>query len=124
MASGTRVTGLRETVRNLERLGVDVQDLRDAFGAISQEVAQEAGGRVRVKTGAHKASIRPARTKNKAVVRAGNNTNAPAAGVLNYGGHGITGDEFLTGPANANPEDKARQIDQNLQHLIIKYNLR
>jgi hypothetical protein len=124
MQTSTRITGLRETVRNLERLGVDVQDLKDAFGAISQEVATEAGARVRVKTGAHKASIRPARTKNKAVVRAGNNTDAPAAGILNYGGHGITGDEFLTGPANANPEAKAQQIDRNLHRLILKYDLR
>lgn len=124
MATGTRVTGLRETIRNLERLGVSVQDLREAFGEISLDVAVEASGRVRVLTGAHRATIRPARTKNKAVVRAGNNTSAPAAGVLNYGGRGIVGDEFLTGPANADPEGKARKIDQNLERLIVKYDLR
>lgn len=121
MPTGTRVTGLRETIRNLERLGVSVQDLREAFGEISEQVAQEARGLVRVKTGAHQATIRPAKTKNKAVVRAGNNSSAPAAGILNYK---RPGDGFLTRPANANPGQKIARIEQNLESLIRRYSLR
>jgi len=118
---GVRVTGLRETVRNLERLGVSVQDLKDAFGAISRDVVADARGRVRVLTGAHRDSIREARTKNKAVVRAGNTGNAPAAGVLNYA---RPGDGFLTVPANTDTEGKVRRIEANLEDLIRRYNLR
>ena len=121
MAAGLRISGLRETVRKLERLGVDVQDLKEAFGKISREVASEAQGLVRVKTGALQRTIRPARTKNKAVVRAGNGTSVPYAGVINYS---RPGDEFLTGPANRDTEGKARTIEQELQGLIVRYGLR
>lgn len=123
MADGVRITGLKETVRNLERLGVDVRDLKDAFGEISQEVATESRHIVRVATGALQATIRPARTKNKAVVRAGNATSVPYAGVLNYGRDGLAGDQFLTGPANANPDAKAAAIERNLDRLIVRHHL-
>lgn len=121
MASGVRITGLRETVRNLERLGVSVQDLKEAFLDISRDVVAEARGRVRVLTGAHQASIREAKTKNKAVVRAGNAGNAPAAGVLNYA---RPGDGFLTVPANTDTEGKVAKIQANLEQLIRRYDLR
>lgn len=120
-ASEYRITGLRETVRNLERLGVSVQDLKEAFLDISRDVVSEAKGRIRVLTGAHRDSIREAQTKNKAVVRAGNNSNAPAAGVLNYKN---PGDGFLTVPANTDTEGKVARIEGNLEDLIRRYNLR
>lgn len=107
-------------MRDLERFGVSTSDLKDAFGAISQDVATEAGERVRVKTGAHRASIRPARTKNKAIVRAGNSGDAPAAGVLNYA---RPGDQFLTGPANENLEARAARIEAELSDLVRRYRL-
>lgn len=121
--TGIRITGLNEKVRDLERLGVASGDLKDAFGEISRDVADDAQDRIRVLTGAHRDSIRPGRNKNKAVIRAGNNTNAPAAGVLNYGGHGVKGDGFLTTPANTNLDEKAQRIQDNLDALIAKYDL-
>lgn len=122
--TGIKVQGLRETVRSLERMGVDVQDLKAAFSAISREVASEATGIVRVASGAARNSIRIANTKNKAVVRAGS-ARVPYAGVLNYGwpARGIEGDEFLTGPANRDTARKAAQISANLRLLIRKYDL-
>lgn len=125
MGGATRITGLRETVRSLERLGVDVEDLKDAFGEISQDVAHEAGGLVPHLSGALGGTIRPARTKNKAVVRAGTPTGVPYAGVINYGwaAHGIEATEFLTRPANEDTEGKVRRIEANLTALIRKYRL-
>lgn len=125
MATGVRITGLRETVRNLEKLGVDVEDLKEAFGQISRDVATEAQGLVKVQTGALKATIRPARTKNKAVVRAGTGVGVPYAGVINYGwpAHHIAPTEFLTGPANSDLQGKAQRIENNLRHLISKHHL-
>lgn len=123
-SSGVHIEGLRETIRGLERLGVDVEDLRGAFGEISEEIVTEAGGLIQVKTGAARATIRPARTKNKAVVRAGT-AGVPYPAILNYGwpAHGITGNEFLTGPANNDTDGKARRIEANLDQLIRKYRL-
>jgi hypothetical protein len=123
VATAIRVDGLRETIRSLERFGVATEDLKEAFGAISRDVATEAGVRVKVDTGALRATIRPARTKNKAVVRAGT-AGVPYAGVVNYGRDGMAGDGFLTIPANSNTDAKVRQIEQNLQQLIVKYQLR
>lgn len=120
---GIRVTGLRETVRNLEKLGVDAEDLKAAFGQIAQQVTTEARVLVPVDSGALQATIRPARTKNKAVVRAGTGTGVPYAGVINYGRDGKGGTGFLTKPANANPEQKAAQIEAELTALIKRYNL-
>lgn len=124
MATGVTITGLRETVRNLERLGVSVEDLKDAFTSIAQEVVQDAGQLVPVKSGALKATIRPARTKNKAVVRAGT-AGVPYAAVINYGwpGHNIAATGFLTTPANTDLQAKADQIEDNLRDLIRRHNL-
>ena len=36
---------------------------------------------------------------------------------------GLGGSEFLTGPANANPDQKVKAIEANLDRLIVKYNL-
>lgn len=121
---GLQITGLREAIRDLEKLGVSVQDLKDAFGQISDQVVSEAGRIVPVQSGKLAGSIRPARTKNKAVVRAGS-SSVPYAGVINYGwsARGIGPTEFLTGPANDNADEWARQIDRNLQDLIRKYGL-
>lgn len=122
--SGVYVTGLRETIRALERFGVEVEDLKDAFGDIAGDIVEEARGRIKVATGAALATIRPARTKNKAIVRAGTASVVHPA-ILNYGwpAHNIAGDEFLTGPANEDPEGKARQIERNLEALIRRYDL-
>lgn len=119
-APAVRVNGLAEVVRELERFGVSTDDLKDAFGEIAGDVADEAQGRVRVATGALKATIRPARTKNKAVVRAGT-AGVPYAGVVNYS---RPGDGFLTIPANENTDAKIAKIEQNLQALIVQHRLK
>lgn len=125
MASGVRITGLGDTVRKLERLGVSTDDLKQAFGQIAEEVARDAGRIVPVQTGALAGTIRPARTKNKAVVRAGTGARVPYAGVINYGwpAHGITPTEFLTRPANSDLPQKSAAIERNLAALIRKYDL-
>lgn len=119
-SAAVRVEGLAPLLRQLQALGVSADDLKEAFGEISEDVATEAATRVRVDSGDTRASIRPARTKNKAVVRAGS-AKVPYAGVLNYV---RPGDEFLTGPANENPEQKVAKIEANLDRLIVSHGLR
>lgn len=119
-SSAIRVDGLARVVRDLERFGVATDDLKDAFGGISKDVATEAGARVRVRSGRLAATIRPARTKNKAVVRAGT-AGVPYAGVVNYA---RPGDEFLTGPANEDVAGKIARVERELEQLISRYGLR
>lgn len=118
-ATAVRITGLSQVVRDLQRLGVSTDDLAQAFGEISDGVVREAVGLVEIDTGALQATIRPARTKNKAVVRAGS-AAVPYAGVVNYV---RPGSEFLTRPANENTDEKVRKIEDNLADLIRRYGL-
>ena len=83
--AGIRVTGLRETLKDLEQLGLDVDDFKDTFSAISQRGAQLAAGFVRSDTGALAGSIRGNRAKNRSTVMAGRGKTKNYAGVQNYG---------------------------------------
>ncbi|MEJ7633254.1 hypothetical protein [Aeromicrobium sp.] len=113
------ITGLTEKMRALERLGVDTQDLQPAFERIAQGAVRDAQSAVRVKTGALYADIRVAHVKGKWVVRAGDSLDY--AGVQNYDPE--RGNEFLTGPANRNESEQARQIEAELKTIIRKYDL-
>jgi hypothetical protein len=66
------IKGLNETVRSMERLGVEAQDLRDAFGRIT-ELAYGAAQRhvPRGRTGKLAGGIRKSRRKNAAVLYQG-----------------------------------------------------
>ncbi|WP_311210907.1 MULTISPECIES: hypothetical protein [unclassified Aeromicrobium] len=95
--AGARVTGLRETVRALEKYGAEASDLKDAFSAISSLVHRKAANRVRRATGALAASIRPSRTKNKAVLKAGG-ARLPYAVVQHWDPQ--RGNQYLSVPAD------------------------
>lgn len=81
---GFKVEGLRETVRSLEALGVEVDDLKDAFAPLAAQGAQIAADYVRSKSGRLAATIRGNRAKNRAVVTAGR-SSVQYAGAQNYG---------------------------------------
>lgn len=84
MASGVRVTGLNKVVRELQALGLEVDDLKDAFADIASDAAQKAAGYAPRRSGRLVGSIRGNRAKNKAVVTAGK-AKVPYAGAINYG---------------------------------------
>lgn len=86
MAAGVdiKVEGLSRVVRDLERLGVDLEDLRDAFSRIAREATPTYQRFTPVRSGALRGSYRPARTKNRAVLYVGR-AAVPYARVINYG---------------------------------------
>ncbi len=122
---GVRITGLRETVRKLERLGIETQDLKRAFGRISTTVVTDARRDVPVASGALSASIRPGNTKNKSVVRAGYAARVPYAGVINYGwpARGIRPTHFLTDAANTRQAEHVQTIEAELSRLVRSLDL-
>lgn len=93
---GTYVEGLRETVKNLLALGVDLEDLKDTMAAIAAEAANVAQAHAPSRTGRLRASIRGNRAKGKAVVTAGK-ARVPYAAAINYGWRkrGIRGVGFM-----------------------------
>lgn len=118
MAAGVRVEGLRETIRSLNRLGVEDQDLKAAFKKIGNLVVGDAKTRVPVRSGRLAASIKPSNTKNKSVVRAGG-ARIPYAGVIHYGNYNnITAQPFLTDAVAKNQDAAVKIMEDELQQLI------
>lgn len=116
--SNVRVTGLRETVRSLERFGIEVGDLKNAFNKAGQIVVNEAQSMVPTLSGRLAASIRASKTKNKAEVRAGS-AGIPYAGVIHYGGYNnITGVPFLTDAVDRKQAEAIAAIETDLNRLI------
>jgi hypothetical protein len=79
-----RVDGLQQVVRARLAIGLDVDDLKDAFSDIAREGAQLASRAAPRLTGTLAADIRGNRARSKAVVAAGR-VSVPYAGPINYG---------------------------------------
>lgn len=83
-AGGVKVEGLRELVKDLERMGVEIDDLKSVFGDFAQQGASLAASFAPRRSGALAASIKGNRAKNYAAVTAGS-AAVSYAPVINYG---------------------------------------
>ena len=121
---GVALEGLRQTVRSLERFGVEVSDLKAAFKRIGSLVQRDAQARAPKKSGRLAASIRPSNTKNKSILRAGS-ARVVYAGVQHYGGYNnIKPHPFLSDAVDANRQKVQQELDKELRSLISKLNLK
>jgi hypothetical protein len=107
MAEGFHVTGLREVLRDLTALGVEVDDLKDVFSSLAAEGASFSRGRINSKTGRLAGTARGNRAKGKAVVTWGR-ASVAYAGPQNYGwpARNIRAQDF-TGATDAHMEPRA-----------------
>lgn len=123
--SGVRVHGLRETVRSLERMGVEVKDLKEAFKRIGTLIKDDAQTRAPSVSGKLAGSIRPSNAKNKALIRAGG-ARVVYAGVIHYGwpGHNISPNPFLTDAIEANEGEVQDTLERELNRLIRSLGLK
>lgn len=96
ITGGVRIEGLNRIIRDLQQLGLEIDDLKEVFGKIAAEGARLASSFAPVRTGALAASIRGSRAKNKAVIMAGR-ARVPYAAPINYGWprRNIRGAEFM-----------------------------
>lgn len=112
----TYVTGLQETVRNLQKLGTEVDDIKDAFHEIGEVAVSIMRGYVPTgPTGKLRASVRANRAKNSVRVTVGNNLKSKAKGVryagpINFGWQtrGIWPDDFT---GDTDKEMQPRTVD-------------
>lgn len=81
---GYRVEGLAAVTRGLRAIGLDVDDLKGAFGAIASEGARIAAAAAPRKSGRLAGNVRGNRARSKATVTAGG-AAVPYAGPINYG---------------------------------------
>ncbi|GAB3663477.1 hypothetical protein GCM10027596_26690 [Nocardioides korecus] len=128
MAAGTRVgfkvTGLTQLVRDLKALGLDVDDLKDAFSAIADEGAKAVSRHVPRRSGRLAASVRGNRAQSKAVVAAGR-AAVPYAGPINYGwpSRGIAAAGFMQKADDEMRPKAVELLEQNINAQIQKRGL-
>lgn len=124
-STGISVEGLREFVRDLEKLGVEVADLKEVFSTISKRAADVMQSNVPVRTGDLRAAVRGTRAKNKAVVVVGNNKRVAYAGAINYGnpGRNIRAANFIARTDDVMRTEALELLDQGITDLIKRYGL-
>lgn len=79
-----RVHGLAAAVRELERLGVDLQDLKAAFAKIADEAVPNYQRFTPVRSGRLRGNYRASKTKNRVALLVGSGS-VPYAKPINYG---------------------------------------
>lgn len=124
LSGGVRVQGLTQLVRDLQLLGVDVDDLKDTMSAIADKGARYAATFAPVRTGHLRDTIRGNRAKAKAVVTAGR-ARVPYAGPINYGwpARNIAASGFMQkADAKIQPEALA-MLDQGIDAAITRRGL-
>jgi hypothetical protein len=124
MPSGVRVEGLNQTVRALQRAGVEVGDLKETFGAIAAEGARLASSFAPRRSGLLATTARGNQAKNKAVVAAGK-ARVPYAGAINYGWpkRGIEPSLFMQRADKALAPRALRMAESGLDRAIEKAGL-
>jgi hypothetical protein len=122
---GLKVTGLREMVRDLEAVGVEVEDLKDAFGAIAKEGAEVGASKVHSRSGKLAGSTRGNRAKAKAVVTWGR-AAVPYAGVQNYGWprRNIPAQGFAQQTDQVMSPVAVAKLEENIERVITERGLR
>lgn len=91
-----RLDNLNQVVRALLALGLDVDDLKDAFSEIARQGASVAARLAPRRSGALAGDVRGNRARAKAVVAVGR-VSLPYAGPINFGwrAHGIAASGFM-----------------------------
>jgi hypothetical protein len=119
MPTGVRVENLTATVRSLQKLGVEVQDLKDVFAGIAAEGARLASAAAPHRSGRLRASVRGNKAKNRAVVMAGR-ARVPYAGPINYGWRkrGIKGTMFLQKADSQLSDIAPKMLEDGLQRVM------
>ena len=122
--NGLEVEGLKQTVKALEQLGVEVDDLKDVMGPIADHAAEVMRPLIPSRSGKLRASARGNRAKNIARVTVGS-ARVKYAGVINYGWarRGIKPADFTGKTDRALGDDAARMLEDGLDNILERNNL-
>lgn len=117
-----RVKGLNETLRALNRLGADFEELKDANKKLGDEISSRAAAVAPRLTGALASSIRSNRAKKRVSIKAGG-ARVPYAGVIEYGwpSRDIPAQPYLRKAAFEDRDLISRTYEENIKQLIQKY---
>lgn len=120
----TRIDNLNSVVRALQALGLDVEDLKDAFSEIARFGAVEAARFAPKLTGRLAGDVRGNRAKAKAVITAGR-VRVPYAGPINYGWakRGIAPSGFMQKADKAVQPYALRRLEADINRSIRRRGL-
>lgn len=123
-AGGIRIEGLAKVVRDLQALGLEVSDLKEAFGSIASQGAELASGFAPRSSGRLAGNVRGNKAKNKAVISVGG-ASVPYAGPINYGWRtrNIAPAGFMQKADEAMQPKAAQQLEEAINHAIRRKNL-
>lgn len=119
--NGVRVDGLRQTTRALERLGIEVADLKESMQRIGSKVVSDAQSSAPERTGALKASIRQSKAKNKIDVLAGR-AKTYYASFVEYGAVNNKPVEMVTKAVSGNTAYIINQLEREIETLAARVN--
>lgn len=118
-----QVIGDRRTAKAFRKLGLKVRDLHRAWQKIGAKIKRDAIPLTPVLSSKLVNTLRNAKTKSSAVVRAGSK-RVVYAGVIHYGGYNnITPTHFLTTALHQNRDYAEREVKSEIQRLISKVGL-
>jgi len=123
--TGFRVQGLTAVVRDLKAMGLEVDDLKDAFSEIAKEGAEVAARFAPRKSGRLAGDIRGNRAQSKAVVTAGR-ASIPYAGPINYGwpARNITGSGFMQKASDEMQPVAIQRLESEINEQIRRKGLK
>jgi HK97 gp10 family phage protein len=121
-ANGVEVKGLRRVVREVEKLGVEVQDLKAVFTRIGARALSTANAGTPVSTGALKASNKQSKRKNSVYLYSGN-AKARYAIYPHYGTKYQPANPYLQNAVKKDGPWAVQELDRELGNLIRKVGL-
>lgn len=115
------VDGLEETLKNLAKLGIEVDDLK----ALNFEAGVIVARKVRppVDTGTMATTLRVAKAKSKAKVTIGQKNKGFYSTFIEFGTKTIEANPFLYEAKKASLNEIYDHYDKGIDQLIAKYNL-
>lgn len=123
--AAVEIEGLRQVVRNLERLGVESKDLKGAFQRVGAKAEQHGQATAPRASGDLAASVRQSKRKNSVYIYAGRNRThrnrwSPYAGVIHFGWgkRGIEPQPWLYNTVRVWGAWAAKQVEVEMQRLI------
>lgn len=120
MPTGVNVSGLRQTIRGLEKLGVGVEELKGAMSKISSKTVTDAKTLAPVGTGSLASTVRASKAKAKATLRAGTKSTYWAS-FTEYGTSSQSAQNWMHKAIESNESYAAQQIEAELRQLANRY---
>jgi len=123
MGAELRVYGLKETVRKLQKLGAEGQDLKDAMHRIGDKTVERARTYAPIRTGALYESLRAGAAKTTVTIRSGS-ARVKYAKYVEFGTKNMPARPFMRLAAAETAPDAKAELDKELRTILTRIGLK